>query len=57
MRKKHREDFQKKHNLKLGFMSAFIKAAAHGLSTMPEVNAGRFTRLGDDFTKILVIPG
>ncbi|XP_033637405.1 dihydrolipoyllysine-residue succinyltransferase component of 2-oxoglutarate dehydrogenase complex, mitochondrial-like [Asterias rubens] len=39
MRKKHREDFQKKHNLKLGFMSAFIKAAAHGLSTMPEVNA------------------
>ncbi|XP_038077755.1 dihydrolipoyllysine-residue succinyltransferase component of 2-oxoglutarate dehydrogenase complex, mitochondrial-like isoform X2 [Patiria miniata] len=39
MRKQHREDFLKKHNIKLGFMSAFIKASAHALGTMPAVNA------------------
>ena len=45
MRKKYKEEFQKKHNMKLGFMSAFIKASAHGLISMPVVNAGKMIPL------------
>ncbi|OTF76519.1 hypothetical protein BLA29_005159 [Euroglyphus maynei] len=39
MRNRHKEAFQKKHNLKLGFMSAFIKATAFALQDQPVVNA------------------
>lgn len=38
-RKAHLEAFQKKHGVKLGFMSAFLKASAHALQDQPVVNA------------------
>jgi len=41
MRKKHKDTFFKKHGVKLGFMSAFIKASAHALQSEPTVNAGQ----------------
>ncbi|GBO26102.1 Dihydrolipoyllysine-residue succinyltransferase component of 2-oxoglutarate dehydrogenase complex, mitochondrial [Araneus ventricosus] len=40
MRNRHKDDFLKKHNVKLGFMSAFVKAAAYALQDQPVVNAG-----------------
>lgn len=40
MRKQYKDIFLKKHNLKLGFMSAFIKASCTSLQQMPTVNAG-----------------
>ncbi|XP_017272180.1 dihydrolipoyllysine-residue succinyltransferase component of 2-oxoglutarate dehydrogenase complex, mitochondrial [Kryptolebias marmoratus] len=49
MRKAHKDAFLKKHNIKLGFMSAFVKAAAHALSDQPAVNA-----VIDDTTKEIV---
>lgn len=42
MRARHRDAFLKKHNLKLGFMSAFVKASAFALQEQPVVNAGEF---------------
>lgn len=40
MRAKHKETFAKKHNgLKLGYMSAFVKASAQALQEIPVVNA------------------
>lgn len=30
--------------MKLGFMSAFVKAAAHALTDQPAVNAGKTTK-------------
>ncbi|KAK7493400.1 hypothetical protein BaRGS_00015300, partial [Batillaria attramentaria] len=39
MRSKHKDAFQKKFGLKLGFMSAFVKAAAFALQDQPVVNA------------------
>lgn len=38
-RKQHQETFQKKYGIKLGFMSAFVKASAHALLDQPVVNA------------------
>ena len=38
-RKANMEVFQKKHGLKMGFMSAFLKASAHALQDQPVVNA------------------
>lgn len=49
MRKVHKDAFLKKHNIKLGFMSAFVKAAAHALSDQPAVNG-----VIDDTTKEIV---
>lgn len=49
MRKIHKDAFLKKHNIKLGFMSAFVKAAAHALNDQPAVNA-----VIDDTTKEIV---
>uniref|UniRef100_A0A8B9FLE2 Dihydrolipoyllysine-residue succinyltransferase component of 2-oxoglutarate dehydrogenase complex, mitochondrial n=1 Tax=Amazona collaria TaxID=241587 RepID=A0A8B9FLE2_9PSIT len=49
MRAIHRDPFLKKHNLKLGFMSAFVKAAAFALQDQPVVNA-----VIDDTTKEIV---
>ncbi|KAL4238924.1 hypothetical protein ACF0H5_003631 [Mactra antiquata] len=39
MRTKYKDAFLKKHGLKLGFMSAFIKASAYALQDQPVVNA------------------
>lgn len=39
LRDKYKDAFEKKHGVKLGFMSAFIKAAAQSLVEMPIVNA------------------
>ena len=39
IRKSYQERFQKAHNIKLGFMSFFIKAATEALKRFPEVNA------------------
>ncbi|XP_054154413.1 dihydrolipoyllysine-residue succinyltransferase component of 2-oxoglutarate dehydrogenase complex, mitochondrial-like [Oppia nitens] len=39
MRNTYKDIFQKKHNLKLGFMSAFVKATAYALQDQPIVNA------------------
>ncbi|XP_058423367.1 dihydrolipoyllysine-residue succinyltransferase component of 2-oxoglutarate dehydrogenase complex, mitochondrial isoform X1 [Diceros bicornis minor] len=49
MRARHRDAFLKKHNLKLGFMSAFVKASAFALQEQPVVNA-----VIDDATKEVV---
>ena len=39
MRNTHKDAFLKKHSMKLGFMSAFVKAAAYALVDQPVVNA------------------
>lgn len=39
MRKDYGEEFMKKHNIKLGFMSGFLKAASNALKSQPVVNA------------------
>uniref|UniRef100_A0A8D3BXZ1 Dihydrolipoyllysine-residue succinyltransferase component of 2-oxoglutarate dehydrogenase complex, mitochondrial n=1 Tax=Scophthalmus maximus TaxID=52904 RepID=A0A8D3BXZ1_SCOMX len=49
MRKTYKDAFLKKHNIKLGFMSAFAKAAAYALADQPAVNA-----VIDDTTKEIV---
>lgn len=40
MRSKYKDTFNKKHDAKLGFMSAFVKAASVALKEIPVVNAG-----------------
>jgi 2-oxoglutarate dehydrogenase E2 component (dihydrolipoamide succinyltransferase) len=39
LRAKYQEDFVKKHGVKLGFMSFFVKAVVHALQEVPAVNA------------------
>lgn len=39
LRKKYRDEFEKKHGVKLGFMSFFVKAAVEALKEIPSVNA------------------
>ncbi len=39
LRSKYKEAFEKKHGVKLGFMSFFIKAATKALQEIPSVNA------------------
>jgi 2-oxoglutarate dehydrogenase E2 component (dihydrolipoamide succinyltransferase) len=39
LRAKYQDDFVKKHGLKLGFMSFFVKAVVHALKEVPGVNA------------------
>ena len=39
MRNEHKEEFQKKYSIKLGFMSFFVKACVVGLKNYPVVNA------------------
>jgi 2-oxoglutarate dehydrogenase E2 component (dihydrolipoamide succinyltransferase) len=39
LRARHRDAFEKKHGVKLGFMSFFVKAAIEGLRKFPVVNA------------------
>jgi 2-oxoglutarate dehydrogenase E2 component (dihydrolipoamide succinyltransferase) len=40
LRESFKDDFQEKHGIKLGFMSAFVKASAIALQEQPIVNAG-----------------
>ncbi|KAL0969131.1 hypothetical protein UPYG_G00222960 [Umbra pygmaea] len=49
MRKNYKDAFLKKHNVKLGFMSAFVKASAYALMDQPAVNG-----VIDDSTKEIV---
>ncbi|MFL2801937.1 MAG: 2-oxoglutarate dehydrogenase complex dihydrolipoyllysine-residue succinyltransferase [Paracoccaceae bacterium] len=39
IRSKYKEVFEKKHAVKLGFMSFFVKACCHALKEVPEVNS------------------
>lgn len=39
LRKKYQDDFVKKHGVKLGFMSFFLKAVVHALKEVPAINA------------------
>ena len=39
MRSEHKEEFQKKYSVKLGFMSFFVKACVVGLKNYPVINA------------------
>ena len=39
MRKQNQEDFQNRYNIKLGFMSFFVKACVVGLKLFPAINA------------------
>ena len=39
MRKQYQDAFVKKHGMKVGFMSAFIRATAYALTDQPVVNA------------------
>ncbi|MBI1365296.1 MAG: 2-oxoglutarate dehydrogenase complex dihydrolipoyllysine-residue succinyltransferase [Alphaproteobacteria bacterium] len=39
LRSQYKELFEKKHGVKLGFMSFFVKACVHALKEVPEVNA------------------
>ena len=39
MRNNHKEEFQKKYSVKLGFMSFFVKACVVGLKNYPIINA------------------
>ena len=39
MRSEHKEEFQKKYDVKLGFMSFFVKACVAGLKNYPIINA------------------
>ncbi len=39
LRKKYKESFQKKHDINLGFMGFFVKAAVSALRAYPKVNA------------------
>jgi 2-oxoglutarate dehydrogenase E2 component (dihydrolipoamide succinyltransferase) len=39
LRNQYKDSFEKKHGVKLGFMSFFLKAVIHGLKQVPDVNA------------------
>ncbi len=39
LRNEYKDAFEKKHKVKLGFMSFFVKACVHALAEVPEVNA------------------
>ncbi len=44
MRNEHKDAFLKKHGVKLGFMSPFIRASCFALQDQPIVNAGKEKR-------------
>jgi 2-oxoglutarate dehydrogenase E2 component (dihydrolipoamide succinyltransferase) len=39
LRNAYKDQFEKKHGVKMGFMSFFVKACCHALKEVPEVNA------------------
>lgn len=45
LRKKYQDSFVKKHGIKLGLMSPFIRASALALQDQPVVNAGKYNVL------------
>jgi len=49
IRSRHKDEFAKRHGVKLGFMSAFVKASTKALEELPAVNA-----YIDDETKEIV---
>lgn len=49
MRHRHKDEFSKKHGVKLGFMSVFVKACTSALQQVPAINA-----YIDDETKEIV---
>jgi len=49
MRSKYKDEFHQKHGVKLGFMSAFVKASTKALQEIPAINA-----YIDDNTKEIV---
>eukprot|EP00591_Stephanopyxis_turris_P006223 CAMPEP_0195526186 /NCGR_PEP_ID=MMETSP0794_2-20130614/27092_1 /TAXON_ID=515487 /ORGANISM="Stephanopyxis turris, Strain CCMP 815" /LENGTH=403 /DNA_ID=CAMNT_0040656811 /DNA_START=272 /DNA_END=1483 /DNA_ORIENTATION=+ len=49
IRSRHKDEFTEKHGIKLGFMSAFVKASTKALQEIPAVNA-----YIDDATKEIV---
>ena len=49
MRHRHKDEFAKKHGVKLGFMSVFVKACTSALQQVPAINA-----YIDDETKEIV---
>merc|ERR1712032_1107512 len=54
LRKDNQDAFVKKHGIKMGFMSAFVKASAYALTKQPTVNAvieGQETIYRDDVDK------
>lgn len=51
MRKEYKEEFEKKHGIKLGFMSCFVKASADALREMPAVNGCELLRTGVRFRR------
>lgn len=54
MRELYKEAFLTKHNVKLGFVSAFAKAASHALMDQPAVNAGKLMQAtGSEETQTL----
>ena len=57
LRKDLQEDFQKKHKIKLGFMSFFIKASVSSLLSQPAVNAGLIYEYYKYYFFFLVING
>ena len=44
MRRDYKDEFQKKYDIKLGFMSFFVKACVLGLKNYPSVNANTMMR-------------
>jgi 2-oxoglutarate dehydrogenase E2 component (dihydrolipoamide succinyltransferase) len=44
LRSQYKEEFEKKHGVRLGFMGFFVKAAVQALKEIPVVNAGRAPR-------------
>eukprot|EP00823_Brevimastigomonas_motovehiculus_P005753 TRINITY_DN4301_c0_g1_i1.p1 TRINITY_DN4301_c0_g1~~TRINITY_DN4301_c0_g1_i1.p1 ORF type:complete len:450 (-),score=142.10 TRINITY_DN4301_c0_g1_i1:143-1492(-) len=44
LRNKYKDEFLKKHKVKLGFMSAFVRAATIALQAYPDVNASIFEK-------------
>ena len=39
LRSQYKDEFEKRHGVKLGFMGAFAKAVAHAVKDQPVVNA------------------
>ena len=39
LRKRYKDDFEKKHGIRLGFMSAFMAGAVQALKDQPVINA------------------
>ena len=52
LRSLYKDQFEKTHGVKLGFMSAFVAASAQALKEVPAVNAG-FIHIKDSYNFII----